>query len=79
KIGQRVWLGMGSFIGKGVTIGDGSIVAANSVVITDVPPNCVVLGNPARVIVKNLDQRYAEEREKKAAETAGSPVASPQT
>lgn len=32
----------------GVTVGPNSIVAAGSVVITDVPPNSVVMGVPAR-------------------------------
>jgi len=34
----------------GVRIGKNSIVGAGSVVMKDVPPNAVVLGNPARVI-----------------------------
>ena len=34
----------------GVRIGKNSIVGAGSVVMKDVPPNVVVLGNPARVI-----------------------------
>ena len=58
RIGNYVWIGSGSFIGKGVTIGDGAIVAANSSVLTDVPAYCLVMGNPARVIVKNLDTRF---------------------
>jgi acetyltransferase-like isoleucine patch superfamily enzyme len=36
----------------GVTIGEGSIVAAGAVVMSDVPPNTLVLGNPARQIRK---------------------------
>jgi acetyltransferase-like isoleucine patch superfamily enzyme len=37
-----------------VRIGENSIIGAGSVVRKDVPPNCVVIGNPARV-VKKLD------------------------
>lgn len=33
-----------------VFVGDNSIVAAHSVVTHDVPPNCMVAGNPARVV-----------------------------
>ena len=39
----------------GVTIGRGSIIGANAVVTHDVPPYCVVGGNPAKII-KNLQQ-----------------------
>jgi serine acetyltransferase len=37
-----------------VAIGDNSIVGAGAVVTKDVPANCVVAGNPAR-IVKRLN------------------------
>ncbi|MBV6478482.1 MAG: dTDP-3-amino-3,6-dideoxy-alpha-D-galactopyranose 3-N-acetyltransferase [Ignavibacteria bacterium] len=36
----------------GITIGENAIVGAGSVVTKDVPPNCVVAGNPAKVIKK---------------------------
>ncbi len=49
-IGENVWIGDKSTILSGVTIGQGSIIAANSVVTKDVPPYCVVAGNPARII-----------------------------
>ena len=54
KIGNNVWIGSNAFIGPGVTIGENSVIGACSCVIKDVPPNCVVVGNPARV-VKHLD------------------------
>ncbi len=50
SIGDRVWICADAFIGPGVTIGDGAIVGARAVVVRDVPPNVVVVGNPARVI-----------------------------
>jgi len=50
RIGEGVWIGCNSFIGKGVSIADGSVVAAHSVVTKDVPANCLVAGNPARVV-----------------------------
>lgn len=46
-------IGPGSIITAGVTIGENSIVGVGSVVSQDIPDNCVVLGNPARVIKKN--------------------------
>jgi acetyltransferase-like isoleucine patch superfamily enzyme len=54
RICRRAWIGQNAFILKGVTVGEGAIVGVNSVVVTDVPPYSVVMGNPARVVVKNL-------------------------
>jgi galactoside O-acetyltransferase len=52
KIEDNVWIGANSIILAGVTIGEGSIVAAGSVVRHSIPKNSVVLGNPAKVVVK---------------------------
>lgn len=49
-IGDYAWIGMNSVILKGVTIGAGAIVGAGSVVSRDAPANCLVCGNPARVV-----------------------------
>ena len=54
-IGNHVWIGRSAIILKGVTIGDGAIVGAGSVVTRDVPPGCLVAGNPARVIKENVE------------------------
>jgi len=50
KLGDDVWIGVGSIILKGVTVGDRAVVAARSVVTKDVPADAVVSGNPARII-----------------------------
>ena len=55
-IEDNVWIGEMVCIMPGVTIGHGSIVGANAVVTHDVPPYCIVGGNPAR-IVKKLDDK----------------------
>lgn len=47
---RGVTIGTGSTILCGVVIGENAIVGAGSVVVRDVPPNTVVVGNPARVI-----------------------------
>ena len=51
-IEDNTWIGRNSMIMKGCTIGVGSIVAAGAVVTHDVPPYCVVAGNPAKVVKK---------------------------
>ena len=42
-------IGSGSTILCNVTIGENAIVGAGSVVTEDVPPNTIVVGNPARI------------------------------
>jgi acetyltransferase-like isoleucine patch superfamily enzyme len=50
SIGNDVWIGAGAMILKGVTIGDRAIVGAGAVVTRNVPADCIVAGNPARVV-----------------------------
>lgn len=38
-----------------IKIGKNSIIGAGAVVTKDIPANCVVAGNPARIIKKNAD------------------------
>jgi acetyltransferase-like isoleucine patch superfamily enzyme len=52
RICRNAWIGQNSFILKGVTVGEGAIVGVSSVVVTDIPPYAVAMGNPARVVVK---------------------------
>ena len=54
-IGNHVWIGHGAMIMKGVTIGDGAIIGAGAWIATDVKPNAVVMGDPARTVQKNVD------------------------
>jgi acetyltransferase-like isoleucine patch superfamily enzyme len=53
RICRGAWIGQNAAILKGVTVGEGAIIGINSVVVTDVPPHTVAMGNPARVVVKN--------------------------
>ena len=59
-IGNNVWIGYRAMILKGVTIGDNSIIAANAVVTKDVPANCIVAGNPAKIIRSEVNWRSAQ-------------------
>jgi tetrahydrodipicolinate N-succinyltransferase len=54
RIGVRCFIGGAAVIGPGVSIGDGAVVAAGAVVLRDVPGDCVVAGNPARVIRRGI-------------------------
>jgi acetyltransferase-like isoleucine patch superfamily enzyme len=54
RICRYAWIGQNVFIMKGVTVGEGAVIGVNSVVVTDIPPYSVAMGNPARVVVKNL-------------------------
>ncbi len=49
-IGKNVWIGGGAIILPGIKIGDNAIIGAGAVVTRDVPANCVVGGNPAKII-----------------------------
>jgi acetyltransferase-like isoleucine patch superfamily enzyme len=52
RIGNNVWIGANSVVLDGSVIGDNSIVAAGSVVNRRFPPNSIIQGNPAKVILR---------------------------
>ena len=49
-IGNNVWIGSQVMILKGVSIGDNTVVGAMSLVTKSFPSNCIVAGNPAKII-----------------------------
>jgi len=50
RVGRGASIGSGAVILCGVTIGEAALVGAGSVVTKDVPPQAVVVGNPASVL-----------------------------
>lgn len=50
EIGNDIWIGGNATIRGGVKLGEGCVVAAGAVVISDVPPNAIVGGVPAKVL-----------------------------
>ncbi|MBS3944533.1 MAG: acyltransferase [Melioribacter sp.] len=54
SIGEKCLIGIGAFIMPGVKIGDEVIVGAGAVVTKDVPSNCIVAGNPAKIIKSGI-------------------------
>ncbi len=58
-IEDGVLIGANAVVIEGCRVGAGAVVAAGAVVISDVPPNAVVAGCPARVI-KQKDERTSD-------------------
>lgn len=52
-IGNNVVMGCGSSVLGGVIIGDNVGIGAGCVVVKNVPDNCIVVGNPARILRKD--------------------------
>ncbi len=59
EIGDLCMIGMGSIILNGARIGNNCIIGAGSVVTqnTEIPPNSVALGTPARVVKEITDDQ----------------------
>ena len=57
-IGDHAWLGEGCTIMPGVKIGEGAIIGARSLVVSNVPANTIVSGNPAEVIDIDVLWKY---------------------
>jgi tetrahydrodipicolinate N-acetyltransferase len=56
RIDDNVLIGANAVVLEGCRVGKGSVVAAGAVVISDIPENVVVAGQPARVI-KQVDEK----------------------
>ena len=56
KINSKVWIGGNVTILPGVEIGEGTTIGAGAVVTRSIPPRCVAVGNPCKVL------RYLDEK-----------------
>ncbi len=65
-LGNDIVVGTGAKILGPITIGDNVRVGANSVVVNDVPPHCVVVGVPAKIVskkgekIEKIDLRHGD-------------------
>jgi virginiamycin A acetyltransferase len=59
-IGNDVWIGRDAVIMPGVKVGNGAIIGTRAFVTADVPPYCVVSGNPARLIKRRYEPEEIE-------------------
>lgn len=58
KIGNRVWIGPNAVLAGNITIGDNVLIAPLSFVNIDIPANCMVIGNPAKIIEGKTSEDY---------------------
>ncbi len=60
-IEDEVWIGANAVLTAGITVGKHSVIAGGSVVVKNVPPYCVVGGNPAKILKQyNADTKQWE-------------------
>jgi putative colanic acid biosynthesis acetyltransferase WcaF len=49
-IGQDCWIGTDAFVGPGVVVGDRTVLGARASAFSDLPPDVIAVGNPARPV-----------------------------
>lgn len=73
-IGNNVWIGASSVVTDGAVIGDNTIVVAGSLVARRYPPNVILQGSPARVILRRDRKAGGEEKcETSSTRSSGTP------
>lgn len=50
SVGPCAWIGVGSAIRQGIMIGSHTTIGAGAVVVSDIPDNITVVGNPAKIL-----------------------------
>lgn len=63
-VGDNVWIGAGVQVMPGVTIGSNVVIGGGSVVVKDIPSNCVAVGNPCHVLrpITEADRKTSWDR-----------------
>ena len=51
---DHVWVGLNVMVLKGAEIGMDSVIGMNAIVTQTIPPGCLVVGTPARVIRRGI-------------------------
>ena len=54
-IKKNAWIASNVVICGGVTIGEDAVIGAGSVVTRDIPPRCIAVGNPCRIL-RQIDE-----------------------
>ncbi|MBN7817513.1 serine O-acetyltransferase [Algoriphagus pacificus] len=57
-VGNRVWIGPNAVLAGNIIIGDNVLIAPLTFVNIDVPDNCMVIGNPAKIIEGKSSEDY---------------------
>jgi acetyltransferase-like isoleucine patch superfamily enzyme len=54
SLGRGAFVGAGATILPGITVGENAVIGAGSVVTKAVPSGCLALGNPARIVRREI-------------------------
>ncbi len=55
KVGDQVWIGPDTIIHGNIKIGNGTTILGGTVLTKTIPDNCVVGGNPAKLLCRDFD------------------------
>lgn len=58
SVGDRVYISPGAVIIGKIHIGNDSLIAPNALVLENIPPNSIVMGNPAKVVSTKGSKNY---------------------
>lgn len=65
KIGEKVYIALSVPVRELTSIGDNTIVGMGAVVVRDLPSSVIAMGNPARPMLKNEQERVFKWRQEK--------------